>query len=518
MPSIFDRAAAAVRAARDAFRGPAAEAAVAAMAARVPEMPGQPYRSTPGTIAADPPYQNRVPLFLGANMTPTSVASALRQAELGYMSRYSDLLSECREKVPHLQTVLATRELSIAGCPWVVEPKEHDKKRASKKAKEIADYVNDRISSIPRFGEKLQHLAGGIYFGRSALEIQWKRDERGIAVAELHGIHPKRLSYAVNWRIHLWDENGNEYDHRLGTFPGIDLRADYPNKFVVHEPLTMGCEIPTRQGLGRVLCYFAMFWTFSQRDWMQFAELFGRPWRVGFFDKALADEDDVALLKSAIQQMSTQTSAVLPNSVKFDLHQPKGQNRVHLDLRQSLNAEISKVVLGQTLTTEAGGTKATHALGVVHDKVKDDILDNDGRSMSETITRDLVYPMVGMTYGWDVANELCPTFRLVTESEGDLDDELKRVCSLVDRGMDVRADDARDRFTKLPKPDKAKSGEPLQLLIPLPKMKPGASAQGGEQPDGKGGSPASPKDGSADDASAKPAETEDNAPPEQSAA
>lgn len=106
--SVFDRVILAASAARDAWLGARAIG---------PQFPNDPKRATPGTVAADPPYVNRTPFFQGANLTPASVAAVMRQSELGYMSRWCDLLSEMREKVPHMHSVLQTREMSLAGCP-----------------------------------------------------------------------------------------------------------------------------------------------------------------------------------------------------------------------------------------------------------------------------------------------------------------------------------------------------------------------------------------------------------------
>lgn len=406
-------------------------------------------------------------MIQGVYMTPSSVSSALRMAELGYMSRYCDLLSECREKVSHLQATLSLRELAIASCEWEMTPKDHGtKRRKSKKALEISDYVSRRIEEIPEFGEAIQHLMGGVYFGRSALEKEYGRDSDGVMIKALYPIHPKRLSYAVNWRLHLWDENGNEYDSRLGNFPGVDILAEFPDKFIVHTPNTMGVELATRQGLGRVLVWYALFWSWSQRDWMKFAELFGQPWRVAFYDKATADQDDVAIIKQALAEMSSATSAVLPSTTHFDIKMPSGRSTVHEALRNALNAEISKVVLGQTLTTEVGSTGGNRALGQVHNEVRMDIKNNDGRSISETIQRGLVEPLVRAQFGAAMAREFCPTFRLITRSEEDINMVFKRAIAAVDRGVPIAVDDLRERFTGLPRPENPKPGD---LCVPLAK-------------------------------------------------
>lgn len=452
-----------------------------------PQFPGSPGRSTPDSIAADPPYVDRTPILQGQYMSPNSVASALRLGSLGYMSRYSDLLSECREKVPHLQAVLSMRELAVAASDWQLVPADHgNKKRKNFKAAKIADVLTERIKKIPQFQDALVHLMGAVYFGRSGIEIDWKRTRDGLHVDALWGIHPKRLSYASNWRVHLWDENGNEYDPRLGRFPGVDIMSEYPDKFIIHTPRTMGVEIPTRQGLGRVLCWYALFWLWSQRDWMRFAEIFGQPWRVAFYDKVTADQDDIDAIKRALREMSVATIAALPNTTKFDIQQPSGRSTVHESLRNALNAEISKLVLGQTLTTDTSSKGGgAYALGQVHNEIRLDIKDNDGRALSETIQNYLIVPWVRREFGQDAVDRFCPIFQLRTQSEEDIDKEFTRTMAMVDRGVPVDVNDARERYSSLPRPETNH-----ELMVPLAKVK-----DSPDPPDDTTPPPTSPSDG-----------------------
>jgi phage gp29-like protein len=431
-------------------------------------------------ITSPSPYAEKRPYTFGQNLTPSAVSSALRLAELGYMQRLSDLESELREKLPHLQAVLATRELAITAClrrgKWAVLPADVKGAGKTRKAAEVADYVRRRFQRLPAFADSVGHLMGGVYFGRSACETLWARDAEGIYPGRLVTVHPRRLSYATkhDWAIHLYDETGNEHDPSLGTLPGLDLRNDprSRDKFVIHEPKTVGAEYPTRQGVGRSLVFTGCFLRWTYAEWMQFAELFARPWRIGSFDKVIDDDDDIATLETALKQLGSATTAVLPSGAKVEILSPKGEQKTHEQLRTAFNAEISKVVLGQTSTTELGDS-GSYAATKVHDTVRQDILTADGASISETITRDLVMPMVRRTFGALVAETMCPRFELVTQPEEDRDAEFTRFEGLAGLGVSFDADEARERFTTLSKP-----AEDAVLLKPPPKpapaMPPGA--------------------------------------------
>jgi phage gp29-like protein len=414
------------------------------------------------------PNTEKWPAVLGPAMTPEVVNRAVRQAHRGYMERYCDLLSEQRSKVTHLQGVLSVREKAIASKPWVIVPKATGKKRGDKQAAQVADFVRVRLAEIPKFRARLQHLAGGIYFGRSALEIEFIRDARGIGVKSLHPIHPRRLSYAaLDWSLRLYDEGGNANNPALGTYPGVDIFAEYPDRFIVHEPTTVGAESPTRQGIGMTLVWCLLFWLWTTRDWMQYAELHGRPWRIGVWEKGLAGnatKEDIAALERAVQEISGATGVALPRGADLRLLTPGNASSTHEKLRTAFNAEISKVVLGQTGTTELGDTGSFAAIKV-HDLVRGDVLQDDGASLSETITRQLVYPLVRKQFGRTVADALCPTFEIVTQPDEALDLEFSRFKDLADRGVAFDADESRERFTRLGKPESSAT-----LVRPLGEM------------------------------------------------
>ena len=350
--------------------------------------------------------------------------------------------------------------VATSGCKWRTIPKyPGGSKRSVKIANKINEYAQMRIAEIPQLGMAFRHLAGGIYYHASAVEIKWKRDRFGVGVEGLYGIQPKRLSYAVSWRIHLWDELGNEYDPKLGIYPGVDIFATWPDRFAVHTPMPMGPEIPTRQGLGQVLTFYSMFSIWTVRDWMKFSELFGQPWRIAYFEKN-ADAADIQLAKQMLDRMSSMTTAVLPATAKFELEQPDGHNTVHHMLTTYLDAAMSKAVLGQTLTTEAPG-HGTHALGKVQDRVRDDIARDDRVAMSETFHRYVLKPLIRKQFGQELCDLYCPTFELYPAASDDLQGEYTRAMGLADRGVPIECDWARSHFTMAPRPE----GKQTQLYL-----------------------------------------------------
>ncbi len=108
-------------------------------------------------------------------------------------------------------------------------------------------------------------------------------------------------------------------------------------------------------------------------DWAQYAELFGMPFRVGKYDPY--DENTRQKLSEGLDAMGGAGFAVIPNGTSIDFHSAAGSGNtssIYKDLVSMCNAEISKIFLGQTLTTEQGD-KGARALGDVHKDVEDEI-------------------------------------------------------------------------------------------------------------------------------------------------
>ena len=116
----------------------------------------------------------------------------------------------------------------------------------------------------------------------------------------------------------------------------------------------------------------------SMGDWAQFSEIFGMPMRVYKYDAA-DPETRQQVEYDAVNQGSA-ASLILPREADIQFVEAgnkTGSAEVYASLIERCNAEMSKAVLGNTLTTEASET-GTQALGTVHSKVEDELTDQDG--------------------------------------------------------------------------------------------------------------------------------------------
>jgi phage gp29-like protein len=95
------------------------------------------------------------------------------------------------------------------------------------------------------------------------------------------------------------------------------------------------------------------------------------PFREGTYNGY--DDETRRKLEDALQNMGGAGWMVKPEGTEIKIHEnssSQGSSSLYKDLKDACNAEISKIFLGNTLTTEQGD-KGTQALGTVHKDVED---------------------------------------------------------------------------------------------------------------------------------------------------
>ncbi len=409
---------------------------------------------------------------IGGSLRPEDISEILRLADTGQVWRLVDLGNESRQKDPHLQAVLYTREIAAASLPWkVLEPE--DATEQEKAAAALIRYViatasggNDGSVGIPAL---VAHLQRGNYFGYSVAETDWRKSE-GWLVPAGFWTTPHRLFAFDSWDGKLkWSPLGPGWQTDL-----IDLLEEMPARFIQHQP-TINGDVAAREGLLRVLVWAALFRNWTLRDWLTLAELAWKPWRIGTYHGD-DNQEDRNVLWNIITSLTTTGAAVKSDRVDLDIQWPEngraGSGRsAHAELFSVLGEGISKAVLGQTLTTEAG-VKGTQALGSVQQLVRQDYKRADAMACSATLQRDLWTPLVRMNFGDKVR---VPVALLVADEGVDRLQFAQAIQALQHAGLRIPAKWVRNEFG-MPEP---LEGE--ELVIPITVELPDEPANDGDE-------------------------------------
>jgi len=373
--------------------------------------------------------RRRDALHPAAGLTPGRLAQILRSSIESTPEDYLALAEDIEERDMHYASVMQTRKLQVAGLEVTVEAAGEDARSI-----EIADFVRDALARDD-FETELFDVLDAVGKGFSCTEILWDTSEKQWM--------PARLA----WRDPRWFE-----------FDRVDLETPLLRGAGAPEPLKpfgwifhvskSKSGLPIRGGLARNAAWAFLFKSFTMKDWAIFSEAYGQPLRLGKYGPGATEKDKEVLLE-AVASMGSDYAAIVPVSMAIDLVEAKisGTHELYERRADWLDRQVSKLVLGQTSTTDA--QKGSYAVGKVHDGVRDDIEKADAKALAATLKRDLVKPMVDLNFG---PQPRYPLLKIGRPDEVDVKTLVDNVAKLVPLGLKVGMATMRDRIG-LPDPD-----------------------------------------------------------------
>jgi SPP1 gp7 family putative phage head morphogenesis protein len=215
---------------------------------------------------------------------------------------------------------------------------------------------------------------------------------------------------------------------------------------------------PYGKGLGQRLWWPVWFKKHGIKYWVIFSEKFGAPTVMGKYPQG-TDQTKQDELLAALDAVQQEAGIILPEGFDLSFLEAMRTSTVstHKELVEYMNRQISKVVLGQTLTTELGN-KGSFAASKTHDNVRDDIVRADANLQAELFNNEPIkwiidYNFPGVT--------VYPKLVIRTEKEKDLKPQAERDKIIIkDVGLPVTEQYLYDTY-KIPKPQ---DGE--ELLAP----------------------------------------------------
>ena len=386
-------------------------------------------------------------------LTPERLTGIMQQAEFGDPYLYLELAEEMEEKDLHYLSVLGTRKNAVAQLDLIV--------RAASSAAEdqrAAAMVREMICDGPiQLDSVLFDVLDAVGKGFSATEIMWDLSGREWFPAQLKWRDPRW--FAFDWisgeeilvrtlKGEIIPIEGNAAAAQPTHFGGEGILSSLrggiriqpmtaplaPYKFITHFAKAKA-GLPIRGGLARAAGWAYLFKNYILKDWVTFAEVFGQPLRVGKYHPGASEKDKQALL-SAVSRIGTDAAAIMPESmvIEFTEAHQNGGSELYQNFCQYLDAQVSKAVLGQTLTTEMPRSGGSRAAAQVHEGVRRDIMNADARRLAATLARDLVRPIVELNMG---PQRQYPKIELGLPDDSDVKVFAEIVAMLADRGLRV---------------------------------------------------------------------------------
>lgn len=319
---------------------------------------------------------------VAGGLTPMRMAAIMRNCDQGQIDDFLILAEEMEERDMHYLSVLGTRKRIISAIrPKVIAAGE------GAREKQIAKAVEDRIANHDGWSKMVEDLLDALGKSFAVVQTHWEQTATEWWPKAFERIDP---------RFCVFDrETGRELRLKSEAFP-LDGEPLEPGHFIQHRA-ALKSGLTYRGGLARFVAFGWMCKQYTLKDWMAFIETYGLPIRLGKYGPE-ATADDVQKLFSAVANIGTDAAAVLPKSMEIDL---VAQGSVTGDalfenLARYIDEQVSKVVLGQTMTADSGSSQAQ---ATVHDDVRHDIAASDARSIMAAINRDLVRVYVDVNFG-----------------------------------------------------------------------------------------------------------------------
>lgn len=400
--------------------------------------------ASPSTLSIRTVWQESV----ASGLTPDKLATVLIGADQNDITSFLTLAEEMEERDLHYHSVLSTRKMAVSGLKGFVEATSDEEKEVK---------IRDEIQTIcdsEMFSDMVTDIMDAIGKGFAVSEIIWDRS----------GILWEPKSFITRDQRFFQFDNDTMSELRLrdekDLINGIPLS---PYKFIQHRP-HIKTGIPIRGGLARLAVIAFMCKGYALKDWLSFAEVFGMPLRLGKYDTGATPAQKAALL-SAVANIGTDAAAIIPQSMAIEFISTTGSSggdKLFYGLADWLDKQVSKGVLGQTMTTDDGSSLSQAR---VHDSVRKDIMMSDAKQLAATINRFIVKPYVDLNYGERKANQY-PKYRVQYEEPEDLESLSRSLPAFINLGLRVEESVIRDKFG-LPEPE-----EGAKVLGSAPKNAP----------------------------------------------
>lgn len=344
---------------------------------------------------------NRWGTYPSNGLTPESLAAILRDADGGNVAQQMELFEEIMEKDPHIFGAFQSRKLAVSKRDYQIIAASEEKID-----KDIAEYVRNVFNGIKKFHTFREDALDAVPKGFSAQQIMWKIDAaNNVYIDRFELLHQKNFRFGIatdlksdlNKIRRITDEalvDGVELEPFKWFVPIVKARSGYPG----------------RASIMRTVTWYYLFKNFDVKSWVQFAEVYGLPLRVGKYGAGAGETEKEDLLR-ALQTIAQDASAIISDTTKIEFVeavQKAASIQLYKDLADYCDAQNSKAILGHTGAIDSTPGKLGGETNA--ENVRFDLVENDAQSLDYEINDQLVVPLVNFQFG---QQEKYPVYKTV---------------------------------------------------------------------------------------------------------
>jgi phage gp29-like protein len=355
------------------------------------------------------------PAALAHTLDVDKLGSILRSAESGDMEDLFSLYRDIISGHSHVQAEFGKRKLAVVGDEPVFTAKDKDNPADVTVSKD----TEEQLSALPNWLDVQLHLLDSTLFPLSLVEKIYRpsmRDGWMYEIAELRPV-PYRLIDYTTGTLMLWDTDAQ--GNRLATRREVDL-----TRFIVHRGHALTSVRDTWGGPMRAVVFWYLFSVMDRSWWGRFLDRYGAPFMEASYDEA---DDTARLTLSRAFAAATKVFGIaVPKNVQLKMHQANATSAgdAFEKFHTVANAEMSKVIVGQTMSSTAASTGLNNSQGDMQEQVRQDIRQFDARRLGHTLRTQLFIPLqqanswsgAAPTIGWggESADDMAVTGDILT--------------------------------------------------------------------------------------------------------
>jgi phage gp29-like protein len=381
--------------------------------------------------------------YPSVGLTPGRLSEIFQAADHGDVYLQMELFEEMEEKDAHLAAVLQTRKLAVLSLDYEVRPYS-----SSPEDEGIAGFLEEVLDALPDLEGALLDLMDAVGKGFALSEILWEVAGGRARVTGIKWIPQKKVTFV------------EDMNPRLLTPEAPWQGVEAPPWKVIYHRYKARSGYPTRAGVLRVVGWMYLLKNYALKDWASYNEVFGMPLRLGKYDPGASPADRDSLVR-AIRNLGSDAAGVISKTTEIEFVEAAtraGNANPYQLMADFCNREMSKAVLGQTLTTDTAGATGTYSAARVHAQVRRDLVEADAQALATTLREQLLRPLVGFNFGWE---KPVPWFRFKYEAEEDLKTLSEVYGNLAAMGMPLSWEHVGERFG-IPLGDSGKARQPLK--------------------------------------------------------
>ena len=255
------------------------------------------------------------------------------------------------------------RRLALRSRPLSVEPGGEDPASIA-----AADQLRTNLEQIA-FDRASGLMSWGAFYGYSVGECMFEIRDGKAWLSQVKARTPWRFRFSPAGELRLLT--------RADMMNGVAMPA---RKFWITSWGADNDDEPYGLGLAHQLYWPVFFKKQGLGFWLRALEKFGAPTGKGTFPAGTPKAEQDKLLR-AIHRMRMDGSIVVPEGVTVELLEAVRGTVDQASFNRAMNAEISKIVLGQTMTTDDG---ASLSQSEVHMEVREELTDADAEELCES--------------------------------------------------------------------------------------------------------------------------------------